>query len=215
MTSLAIAVANGKFKGKGAHKLCLLPYPTVDLGADTKSRVTAILDLWRAATPFGTTNKKGVTYDAKERTLKFDFGDGSPDDTQATGWESAKLGATIHEVDPAHLANFFGVQAADLTTIAASATEEGRSVVVVGNPNTSVEYIAVVDMPSALGIGASRDVHIWPRVSFLTDPKLTFTPDNPLEIEFSLQCKSDYFLTAADGSGVLHVVATVTAPKTA
>ena len=213
MANLVIGGTDASFRGKGAHKLYILAYPTADLGADNEDRVDAILTLVKAATAWGSTTKKGVKYSAKQKTIKFEFGSGAPKEEVSNGWESAELSGSIFEVDPAHIGNVLGLQAADVLSVAATAAAEGRSVAIVGNPDNSVNYMAVVETPSAKIAGA-KDYHIYPKVSFVGDPEISYGPDEAMDLAFKLNVKASDFIIDSVGNGAIQVIANAVTKKT-
>lgn len=213
--TLAIAVQNKSFKGRGSGELYLLPYPTVDGGATNTARVEAILAQIAAATPFASTTNKGVNYKAKEAVVTQTFGNGDPDEKIVVGVESATVETTIHEVDPAHLANIWGCDAGDVIPVAATAAQFGQTIIVLGKPSNATDYMAVWVIPSSLNVAGANDYHIWPRVSVLTDPDLKFDPKNPIELPITLQAKADLYIKSANGAGAVHVLVQATAAKTA
>lgn len=213
MANLTIGGTDAAFRGKGAAKLYILAYPTADPGTTNGDRAEAILALVDAAKPWGKTTKKGLKYSAKQRTIKYEYGDGDPTEEVSNGWESAELSGSIFEVDALHIGNVLGLQAADVLSTAATASAEGRSIAVIGKPDNSINYMAVVETPSAK-IGGAKDYHLYPKVTFTGDPELSFEPDNPLELAFKLNVKpSDYFKDSK-GDGVIHLLINAVTKKT-
>jgi hypothetical protein len=208
---MSLAQANRSYRNAGIGNLFLFPAPTADPGTDSTTRVKGIFALMYSddgrktlkggVTPWGTHDSGGVEFDVKPRILTYDFGDGSPDDKAQIGVEEATVKLAINDADAAHWADVWGINAADLIAVAATTGKAGRIAALMGNPNSGANYIAIYQQPS-LAFPGQFDHFVWPRVSFLTEPKIKFSPKDKVKIDITLQAKGDLFLKATDGSPV-------------
>lgn len=218
---MTLAVANRSYRNTGVAELFLFPALATDTGTDRPTRVKALFDLMYAddgrktlkanVTPWGTADSGGVEFDVKPRTQVYDFNDGSPDDKAMVGVEEATVKMQIYEADAAHWADIWGISTTDLLAIAASAGKSGRLSALMGNPNNTSNYVGILRQPS-VAVPGEYDHYVWPRMSFLTEPKIKLSVKDTVKVAVTLQAKGSLYLKANDGSPVFGFPEYATTP---
>lgn len=219
---MTLAAANKNWKNVAIGDFFLFPYPAADPGVSNDLRLNAFFamlcadpiarkDLKAGITPYGTMDDSGANFKVKVQTQDFPYNDGSPKEKVETGVEEASVELSIYEADPGHWADIWGLQAADILTIAATVGKAARQAALMGAPNNNKKYVAFFRGRSAL-VPGEFDYYLWPRVSFGGDPDIKLSRKDKLQLKLTLNVLGCLYLKATDGSPVFGVPEIATAP---
>jgi len=222
MGILATAISTMKRVGPGQLYLALAP--NADPGTATTATTTdGYYALFYGATgkaskkalnvgvkPWATLDSSGLDVKIKPSTVTFDPNNG-PKVEMVTGIESATAEFTFFEVDPDHLVDIFGSQAADLITVAASTGTAARKIALLGGQSYNTLYSVLYRIPSSLVPGEFFH-YLFPCASLLADLEIKMSKKDEMKVKLTLQLQASPFLFNSAGNGVVVVSDDPTAP---
>ena len=222
MTQALFASINQAFENHAPGKVYLFPYPAADPGGATPTNTTRIdaslADIFGedatfhtiSAKAWGDVDENGLNADVKNDTIEFPHNDGSAPGSVPGAIKSATLEFAIYDCDAAHIADMMGLAAADLLTIAATATTAGRQAALLAVPDASQKWMVIYVAQSATP--GEWDLYVWPRCNFTNAPAIKYSVKDKLSMKCQMACNPDLFLVDSRGRGVFSVPITVNAP---
>lgn len=224
ITLLASAMSTMKRVGPG--QLYFAPAPTTDPGtttglpvADTTATemstdgyyalfygaagAAAKKALTAGVKPWASLDNTGLDLKIKPSTVKFDPNNG-PSVEVVTGIESAAAEFTFFEVEPAHLVDIFGSQAADLITVAAASGVAARKIALLGPQSYNTLYTPMYRIPSSIVPGEFFH-YLFPVASMNADVEVKMSKKDEMKVKVSLQLQASPFLFNSAGNGVVVI----------
>ena len=213
---MALATANPALKREGSGRLYLVPAPVSgitdaeDYAALFFSDPAAKKALLPAVKQYATMDKSGLTLKITPSKTKFETNAG-PNVERRTGIESATAEFTFFEVDPAHLGDLLGAQAADLIQVAAASGVAKRDILLVGASNYTQQLCALYRMASPT-IPGEFTHYLFTNASMLASVELKMAKNEAMTLKVELQLEESPFLNNASGNGVILITDDPTAP---
>ena len=224
---MTLTTVNRDFANNAPGQLFLFAYPTADPGGTTSptntTRLAGLLALLydtdtayktlkSGVSPWGDIDENGLQFKVKTTQLAFPRNDGSVPARKQSGIEEATATLDIYDADAAHWADCFGLASADLLTIAAASGHAGRQSALLGFPDSSAYYVAILRMRSATT--GEYDHLILPRVNFLVEPDIKYSQKDKIQLKAVLNCNGDKYILDSHGIPVFAIPSTVNAAAT-
>jgi hypothetical protein len=161
-------------------------------------------------TPWASLDNTGLDLKMKPSVVKFDPNNG-PAVEIVTGLESAAAEFTFFEVDPAHLVDLFGSQAADLISVAATTGVAGRKIALLGPQSYNTLYSVMYRIPSSI-IPGEFFHYLFRVASVLADIEIKMSKKDEMKVKVTLQLQASPFLFNSAGNGVVVITDDPNAP---
>ena len=205
------------FKRVGPGQLYLAPAPAADPGTGTVATTTdgyyalfygsggkaAKKTLTGGVNPWGNLTAAGMTLNIKPATVEFDPNNG-PKTKMVTGIDEASVEFEYYDVNPAHLVDMFGSQAADLIAVAAAAGVAGRKIAVIGPSANNALYSALYRTPSPVIAG---EFWHWllPAANIIGELTLKLSKKDTYQAKVSMSLEGSPFMNNAQGFPVIAI----------
>jgi hypothetical protein len=174
------------------------------LGLVAKQTLLNTIKAW------GNGDSTGLDLKIKMQKAKFDSNIG-PAVEVVTGIETASADITIFDVDPPHLVDMFGSQAADLLTCVAATGVAARNIALLGPQSYNTQFTALYRFPSLVTPGSY--VHwLFPNVLASTDIEIKMSKKDEMKLKVSLQLMCSPWLLNSQGMGVVVITDDPNAP---
>ena len=160
--------------------------------------------------PWGNLTAGGMSLKIKPSTVDFDPNNG-PKKKLVTGIEEATVEFEFFDVNPAHLVDMFGAQAADLIAVAATTNVAGRKIAVIGPTANNALYTAMFRTPDPLLSGEFWH-WIFPAANIIGELDLKLSKKDTLQAKVTLSLEGSPFMNNAQG---FPIVAVTDAPDVA
>lgn len=199
------------FKRAAPGQLYLKPAPTADPGTATVASTTdgyyalfygsggkaAKKTLTGGVTPWGNLTDDGLTFKVTPSEVEF-----SPNNAAKTkintGIDSADVNFDIYDVDPAHVVDLFGSQAADLLTVASAAGVAGRSIAVVGPNALNQLYTAMYRVPDPTFAGEYWHLMLF-AVNLRCEVDMKLSKKDALKMKVMMSLEGSPFMNNSQG----------------
>lgn len=205
------------FKRVGPGQLYLAPAPTADPGTATVASTTdgyyalfygaggkaAKKTLTGGVSPWGNLTAAGMTLKIKPSTVEFEPNNG-PKTKIVSGVDEASVEFEFFDVNPAHLVDMFGSQAADLISVASAAGVAGRKIAIIGaNANNSL-YTVLYRTPSPILPG---EFWHWmlPAANIIGELDLKLSKNEKYQAKVTMSLEGSPFMNNAQGFPVFAV----------
>lgn len=199
------------FKRVGPGQLYLAAAPTTDPGSATPATTVdgyyalfygaggkaAKKTLSGGILPWGNLTSAGLTLNIKPSTVEFDPNNG-PKKKQVTGIDEASAELEFYDINPAHLVDMFGSQAADLISVAAASGVAGRKIAIIGPNANNALYTAMYRIPDPVLSGEWWH-YVMPAVSIIGELALKISKKDTLQGKLMLELEGSPFLNNAQG----------------
>jgi len=210
---MSLATANSTIKKVGPGQIYLAPAPTTGITNEedyykiffgsTGTLAAAKKVLTGGILPWATLDNTGLDFKVKPSTVKFDPNNG-PAVELVTGIESASAEFTFFEVDPAHLVDLFGSQAADLITVAAATGVAARKIALLGPQSYNTLYSVLYRVASSTVPGEFWH-YLFPVASIVSDIEIKMSKKDEMKVKVTLQLQCSPFIYNAAGNGVVVI----------
>lgn len=208
---MALTTYLNSYKRVGPGQLYLAAAPTTDPGTATPaSTVDGYYALFYGAggkaakktltggiTPWCNLTAAGMNLKIKPSTVDFDPNNG-PKKKIVTGIEEAMAEFEFYDVNPAHLVDLFGSQAADLIAVAAASGVAGRKIAVLGPNANNASYTAMYRIPDPV---LSGEFWHWvlPAGNIIGELDLKLSKKDTLQAKLTMSLEGSPFLNTAQG----------------
>jgi len=208
---MALTTIVNSYKRVGPGQLYLAPAPTADPGTGTPATTAdgyyglfygaggkaAKKILTGGVLPYLNSTSGGMNLKIKPSTVDFDPNNG-PKKKVVTGIDEAMAELEYYDVDPAHLVDMYGSQAADLISVVAAAGVAGRKIAIIGPSSSNALYAALYRIPDPVLAG---EFWHWllPAVSIIGELDLKLSKKDTLQAKLTLSMEGSPFLNNAQG----------------
>lgn len=214
---MALTTILNSYKRVGPGQLYLAAAPSVDPGTATVASTTdgyyglfygaggkvAKKTLTGGITPWGNLTASGMNLKIKPSTVDFDPNNG-PKKKVVTGIEEASVEFEFFDVNPAHLVDMFGSQAADLIAVASTTGVAGRKIGIIGPNANNALFTAMFRIPDP---ALSGEFWHWlfPAASIIGELDLKLSKKDTLQAKVTLSLEGSPFMNNAQGFPVVAV----------
>jgi len=217
---MALTSASSIYRRVGPGNLYILPAPSAGIVTEedyyklffgaTGTLAAAKHVLSAGIKPWATLDKSGLDVKIKPSEVAFDPNSG-PKTKLVTGIDEASAEFTFYDVDPPHLVDIFGSQAADLIAVAAATGVAARNIALLGPQSYNVPYTVLYRFPSQVVPG--EFVHwLFPLATFDTEIDTKMSKGDEMKIKIALQLNCSPYLMNSAGFGVVVITDDPTAP---
>jgi hypothetical protein len=217
---MALTSALINYRRVGPGQLYLIPAPTTGITTEedyyklffgsTGVMAAAKKVLTAGLKPYVNIDNGGLGLKIKPSTVKFDPNNGPATDL-VTGIESATAELTAFDVDPAHLVDMFGSQAADLITVAAATGVAARQIGLLGPQSWNIPYCGLYRMPSQ-NVPGEFFHYLFCNMLLNADLDLKMSKKDEMKAKLTLQLMCSPYLMNSAGFGVVVITDDPTAP---
>ena len=205
------------FKRVGPGQIYLAAAPITDPGSATVPTTTdgyyalfygaggkaAKKTLTGGVNPWGVITSGGLTVNIKPSTVDFDPNNG-PKTKIVTGIDEATAEFEFYDVNPAHLVDMFGSQAADLIAVVAATGIAGRKIAVVGPNANNALYTVLYRIPDPLLSGEFFHV-LFPAANIIGELGLKMSKKDQLQAKVTFSLQGSPFMNNAQGFPIVMV----------
>lgn len=217
---MALATAAINYRRVGPGKLYIVPAPSTGITTQedyyalffntTTTKAYKPSNLKTGIVPYANAEEAGL--DTKIKLSKAKFNPCTGTNTEmVTGIDTATASIQIYDVDPAHLVDQFGGQAADLITVAAATGVAARQIALLGPQSYNTLYTMMWEMPSSV-IPGEFFHYIYPNVSMITDVEAKAGKKDAMSLKIDFQLMTSPFVMTSSGFGVVWIADDPTAP---
>lgn len=221
---MAIATLNRNAIQNSPGQIFLLAAPTTVVGTTPATIVKELYGKFytdgdirsalTSATPWAALDKSGYKDKISAKEIKVDLND-SPE--EVIGWEVIEYEAelTILDVDAQHMKDVLSASAAQVLTLAASATQAGRDTLIGGGQRYPTDYMLLYRYPSKKCPGEFNNI-LLPRCDFALKTDRENSKSKARELKINIRAKAfSLLLDPTTGMPTLWLEDFVTNPKTA
>ena len=217
---MPLTSASSIYKRVGPGKIYIVPAPTTGITTEedyyklffgaTGTAAAAKKVLTSGVNPWATLDKSGLDLKMKPSTVTFD----PNSDTKSkviTGIDEAEADFTFYDIDPPHLVDIFGSQAADLIAVAAATGVAARNIALLGPQSYNIPYTVLYRFASMVVPG--EFVHwLFTNVLFIPEIDTKMSKADEMKIKLTLELQCSPFLMNSAGNGVIVITDDPTAP---
>jgi len=217
---MALTSAAAIYKRVGPGQLYIVPAPTTGITTEedmyklffgsTGTLAAAKKVLSAGIKPWANLDNSGLDLKIKPSKVTFDPNNG-PKFDMVTGIDTATAEYTFYDVDPAHLVDLFGSQAADLITVAAATGVAGRSIAMLGPQSYNTPFTVLYRSPSSV-IPGEFFHYMFPMVSMIADVEIKLSKKDEVKGKVTLQLQCSPYIFNSAGFGVVVITDDPTAP---
>jgi len=218
---MPISSQAANYRRVGPGQIYLVPAPNVATGFTSEEGYYGLfyqnpankVALLAAMLPWINLDNTGLNLKIKSSTVKFDPCLG-PAVEVVTGIESAQAEVTMFDVDPPHLVDIFGSQAADLIAVAAGtgATAPGtpltgvaaRNIALLGPQSYNLPYSVLYRMQSMNTPGQFFH-YLFPNVILTPDLDIKMSKKDEFKAKVTMQLMCSPYLMNSAGYGVVVI----------
>ena len=217
---MALTSASSIYKRVGPGNIYILPAPTTGITTEedyyklffgsTGTLAAAKKVISSGIKPWATLDKSGMDLKVKPSTVEFNPNTGTKSKV-ITGIDEAEADFTFYDVDPPHLVDIFGSQAADLIAVAAATGVAARNIALLGPQSYNLAYAVLYRFSSMVVPG--EFVHwLYPNALFIPDIDTKMSKGDEMKIKITLQLQCSPYLMNSAGNGVIIITDDPTAP---
>jgi len=218
---MALTTILNSYKRVGPGQLYLAAAPTSDPGTATVASTTdgyyalfygsgaapagkvAKKQLTGGILPWGNLTASGMNLKIKPSTVDFDPNNG-PKKKIVTGIEEAMVEFEFFDLNPAHLVDMFGSQAADLIAVAATTNVAGRKIAIIGPNANNASYVAMYRIPDPVLSGEYWH-WLFPAANIIGELDLKLSKKDTLQAKITMSLDGSPFMNNAQGFPVVAV----------
>lgn len=221
---MAIATLNRNAIQNSPGQIFLVASPATLAGADLAAKVKALFggfyvdgDIRNAltvTTPWAVLDKSGYKDKLQAKEIMADPNDGPE---EVIGYEVIDYNSevTIYDVDVQHMKDVLSASAAQVLTLAASATQAGRETLIGGGQRAPIDYMLLYRYPSKKVPGQFNNILV-PRCNIVLDADRENSKGKARELKVKIRAKSfDLLLDPTTGMPTLWLEDFVTNPMMA
>jgi hypothetical protein len=217
---MAVASVDTSFVRAGTGNLFILDAPTSAPATGTLAQVIdAYFGLFCAdpvakkalkggVVPYANLTAEGVTFKVTPTTLEIDLNN-APKVKLLTGIDTAEVEFEFTDGDAAHLADAFGLNAADIVSVSASAGKAGRKLACMGSGSNYKQVTALYRMPS-VKVPGEYDHFLYPLCRMVPEIDIKMSKTGAYKVKVKMSLMPSPYAFNSDGSGIYCVADTAT-----